>query len=92
MHQFKITARDQKTSARAGILKLPHGEVKTPCYMPVGTQASVKALSPEDVRSCGSEIILANTYHLMLRPGAELIQRAGGPHGLYALEWAYFNG
>ncbi len=80
MHEFKITAKDHKTAARCGLLKLSHGEVRTPCYMPVGTQASVKALSPEDVSACGSEILLANTYHLMLRPGADLIQRAGGLH------------
>src|SRR5579871_6716036 len=80
MHQFDITARDPKTGARTGVLKLSHGEVKTPCYMPVGTQAAVKALSPEDVSTCGSEILLANTYHLMLRPGADLIAEAGGLH------------
>jgi len=79
-HEFQITAKDPKTSARTGILKLPHGSVQTPCYMPVGTQASVKALSPEDVLACGSEILLANTYHLMLRPGADLIEKAGGLH------------
>ncbi len=80
MHDFKVTARDHKTSARTGVLKLTHGEIQTPCYMPVGTQASVKALSPEDVLACGSEILLANTYHLMLRPGAALIEKAGGLH------------
>ncbi len=80
MHEFQVTSRDPKTSARCGILKLTHGEVQTPCYMPVGTQASVKALSSEDVLSCGSEILLANTYHLMLRPGADLIEKAGGLH------------
>lgn len=80
MHEFKILARDSRTGARAGTLRLPHGEVHTPCYMPVGTQASVKALSPEDVLACGSEILLANTYHLMLRPGADLIEKAGGLH------------
>jgi queuine tRNA-ribosyltransferase len=80
MHEFKITAKDTQTSARTGVLKLSHGEVQTPSYMPVGTQASVKALSPEDVLACGSEILLANTYHLMLRPGAGLIEKAGGLH------------
>src|SRR5580658_9198280 len=80
MHEFEITAKDPQTSARTGTLYLTHGEVRTPCYMPVGTQASVKALSPEDVLACGSEILLANTYHLMLRPGADLVQKAGGLH------------
>ena len=80
MHDFKITAKDTQTSARVGTLQLSQGTVHTPCYMPVGTQASVKALSTEDVLSCGSEILLANTYHLMLRPGADLIEKAGGLH------------
>ncbi len=78
MHDFQITARDSQTSARTGFLTLPHGVVQTPCYMPVGTQGSVKALSPEDVLACGSEMLLANTYHLMLRPGADLVEKAGG--------------
>ena len=80
MHEFQITAKDPKTSARCGVLKLTHGEVKTPCYMPVGTQAAIKALSTEDVLACDSEILLANTYHLMLRPGADLVEKAGGLH------------
>lgn len=80
MHEFKVTAKDSRTLARTGLLKLTHGQIQTPCYMPVGTQATVKALSAEDVLACGSEILLANTYHLMLRPGAELIERAGGLH------------
>src|SRR5258708_39191820 len=80
MHEFQIPAKDSKTSARAGVLRLSNGEVQPPCYMPVGTQASVKALSAEDFLACGSEILLANTYHLMLRPGANLIEKAGGLH------------
>jgi queuine tRNA-ribosyltransferase len=75
---FKLDAQDGH--ARAGLLSTPHGVVETPCYMPVGTQASVKALSSEDVKACGGKMILANTYHLMLRPGADLIERAGGLH------------
>ncbi len=81
MHEFQLTAKDFKTGARAGLLRLSHGEVQTPCYMPVGTQASVKALSPEDVKACGAAILLGNTYHLMLRPGADLLEQAGGLHG-----------
>jgi queuine tRNA-ribosyltransferase len=80
MHEFKLISKDSRTGARAGLLRLSHGEVPTPCYMPVGTQASVKALSPEDVRACGAKILLGNTYHLMLRPGADLIEQAGGLH------------
>ena len=75
---FRIERTDG--GARAGLLQTPHGPVETPCYMPVGTQASVKALSPGDVKACGGTMILANTYHLMLRPGECLIEKAGGLH------------
>ena len=77
-----ITFQLDKTdgNARAGLLTTPHGVVETPCYMPVGTQATVKAVSSEDVKACGGRMILANTYHLMLRPGADLIEKAGGLH------------
>lgn len=64
--------------ARAGRLSLPRGEVLTPAFMPVGTQATVKSLDPADLRAVGAEIVLANTHHLMLRPGADLIERFGG--------------
>lgn len=77
---FEIVSQDAQTQARCGILNLSHGVVETPCYMPVGTQASVKALSPEDVRLSGGEIILANTYHLFLRPGISVIKKSGGLH------------
>ncbi len=73
---FKISAKDK--SARVGVLTLRHGEVKTPCFMPVGTRGAVKTLTSCDLNSLGAEIILGNTYHLMLRPGDELIARRGG--------------
>jgi len=78
--EFNIDARDPKCSARAGRLRLPHGEVETPVFMPVGTQASVKALSQEDLRAIGAQIILANAYHLYLRPGMGVLGEAGGIH------------
>ncbi|RIK39212.1 MAG: tRNA guanosine(34) transglycosylase Tgt, partial [Chloroflexi bacterium] len=65
-------------SARTGLLSLPRGVVQTPAFMPVGTQAAVKALDPSDLRGAGVEIVLANTYHLMLRPGAGIIEQHGG--------------
>jgi queuine tRNA-ribosyltransferase len=68
------------TGARAGILHTPHGDVPTPVFMPVGTQATVKAMSPEELQEMGAGIILSNTYHLYLRPGHELIREAGGLH------------
>ncbi len=76
MSNFKIVKK--KGLMRAGVLKTAHGEVKTPVYMPVGTQGTVKALSPDDLRSAGAQIILGNTYHLNLRPGSKLIAEMGG--------------
>ncbi|MEO1040326.1 MAG: tRNA guanosine(34) transglycosylase Tgt [Pseudomonadota bacterium] len=75
---FDIAARDGE--ARTGVLKTPRGDIRTPAFMPVGTAATVKALYPEQVRSAGADIILGNTYHLMLRPGAERVKRLGGLH------------
>ncbi len=73
------TATDGK--ARAGWLETPHGRVRTPAFMPVGTKAAVKAVDTDDLEAVGAEMILANTYHLMLRPGADLIADLGGLHG-----------
>jgi queuine tRNA-ribosyltransferase len=73
--------------ARAGVLTLERGEVRTPCFMPVGTQGTVKSLTPEDLRSIGSEIILANTYHLYLRPGTEVMEEMGGLHRFMHWDW-----
>ena len=75
---FVVKARDG--AARTGIITTPRGVVRTPAFMPVGTGATVKAMFPEDVKASGADIILANTYHLMLRPGAERIARLGGLH------------
>ncbi|KMQ52794.1 tRNA-guanine transglycosylase [Chitinispirillum alkaliphilum] len=77
---FSLISKDSKSNARAGVLKTDHGEIETPIFMPVGTQATVKSLSPQELNECGSPIILANTYHLHLRPGDELIRDAGGLH------------
>jgi queuine tRNA-ribosyltransferase len=75
---------DGSTRARVGILTLPHGSLETPQFMPVGTNAAVKALTPDDLREAGASIILANTYHLYLRPGHERIARLGGLHEFMA--------
>jgi queuine tRNA-ribosyltransferase len=75
---FSVTARDG--NARTGAITTPRGIVRTPAFMPVGTGATVKAMFPEDVAAAGADILLANTYHLMLRPGAERIARLGGLH------------
>lgn len=76
--QFTITATDKKTNARVGRLVTPHGEIETPCWVPVGTQATVKGLTPHDLKEVGAQIVLANTYHLHLRPGEDVVERFGG--------------
>ncbi len=78
--EFQITHTDPTSGGRLGVLRTAHGEAQTPAFMPVGTQATVKALIPEEVWEIGARIILCNPYHLYLRPGAELIERAGGLH------------
>ena len=80
MFEFKIIAECKKTGARAGELRTPHGIIKTPVFMPVGTLATVKAMSPLELEEINSQIILGNTYHLYLRPGEEIISEAGGLH------------
>jgi len=76
--RFELTAKDGQ--ARAGTLRTPRGDIRTPAFMPVGTAGSVKAMLQSSVRETGADIVLANTYHLMLRPGAELVHRLGGLH------------
>ncbi len=77
---FETIKQDKKTGARAGILHTPHGDIKTPVYMPVGTQATVKGVYPKDLDEAGAQIVLANTYHLYMRPGDEIVKKAGGLH------------
>jgi queuine tRNA-ribosyltransferase len=77
---FSFTVKARDGSARTGAIATPRGIVRTPAFMPVGTGATVKAMFPEDVAAAGADIILANTYHLMLRPGAERIAKLGGLH------------
>lgn len=75
---FDLQATDGK--ARTGVISTPKGDIRTPAFMPVGTAATVKAMMPESVASTGADILLGNTYHLMLRPTAERIDRLGGLH------------
>lgn len=77
---YELIHNDSKTGARRGVVHTPHGDIQTPVFMPVGTQAAVKAMRPEQVADMGAEIILSNTYHLFLRPGHEIIRKAGGLH------------
>ncbi len=78
---FEIKSEDNKAKARCGVIHLPHGDVETPVFMPVGTKGTVKAVSKDSLEEMGFQIILANTYHLYMRPGADLVQEAGGLHG-----------
>ncbi|AFV11458.1 queuine tRNA-ribosyltransferase Tgt [Thermacetogenium phaeum DSM 12270] len=77
---FQLLKKSKKSMARLGIIRTPRGVIHTPAFMPVGTQATVKTLTPEEVSDLGAEIILSNTYHLYLRPGTEIINKAGGLH------------
>lgn len=77
---YEVIKQDKKYGARAGILHTPHGDIETPIYMPVGTQATVKGVLPRDLKEAGAQIILANTYHLYMRPGDEIVKNAGGLH------------
>ncbi len=77
---FEVVKECPKTGARAGIFHTPHGDILTPVFMPVGTQATVKGVTPEMLNTLGAQIILSNTYHLHLRPGEDIIKKAGGLH------------
>lgn len=79
-NSFNFKVLNQHHKARLGVINTIHGQIRTPAFMPVGTRASVKAMFPESVESTGSDIVLGNTYHLMLRPGAERISKLGGLH------------
>jgi queuine tRNA-ribosyltransferase len=80
MFEFDYLKEAKGSRARAGVFHTEHGAIETPVFMPVGTQASVKTLSPHEVSDTGADIILANTYHLHLRPGSEIVKQAGGLH------------
>ncbi len=78
--EFEVTSQDTLTGARTGVCHTAHGSFETPVFMPVGTQAAVRALTPKDLKEAGSTIILSNTYHLFIRPGMELMRQFGGLH------------
>ena len=78
--EFELLHVCKQTGARRGRLHTPHGVIETPVFMPVGTQASVKTMTPEELKDCGAQIILSNTYHLHIRPGEALVEKAGGLH------------
>ncbi|WP_339063910.1 tRNA guanosine(34) transglycosylase Tgt [Tepidibacillus marianensis] len=78
--RYELIKKDKKTGARLGRLHTPHGVIETPIFMPVGTQATVKTMSPEELKQMNAQIILSNTYHLFLRPGHDIVKEAGGLH------------
>ncbi len=82
---FKITAKDKTTRARTGVIHTPHGDITTPAFVPVGTQATVKSLTPEDLRDLDVHLFFVNTYHMVMRPGPELVKKFGGLHGF--MQW-----
>ncbi len=81
---YTLLKQDSKTGARVGILHTPHGDIYTPTYMPVGTQATVKGVLPKDLHDAKTQILLSNTYHLHMRPGSEIVKKAGGLHKFMA--------
>ena len=83
---FTLIHKDKDTKARSGKIETAHGVINTPCFMPVGTQATVKTLSSQDLIDCSAEVILSNTYHLYIRPGVEIIRQAGGLHRFMSWE------
>lgn len=86
MSQFRFEILKTTGRARAGVLHTPHGDIETPAFVPVGTKATVKALTPAQVRDAGAQIVLANTYHLYLQPGDDLVRDAGGLHSF--MQWS----
>ena len=77
---YELLHEDKNSGARRGIVHTPHGDIQTPVFMPVGTQSTVKSMTPEEVKDLGAQIILSNTYHLYLRPGQDIVKEAGGLH------------
>lgn len=83
-NKFEVIQTDSGTSARRGLLNTPHGQIETPVFMPVGTAGAVKGITPKQLRETGATIVLANTYHMLLRPGVETVEKIGGLHKLMA--------
>ena len=77
---YELIHQDKNSGARRGVVHTPHGDIQTPVFMPVGTQATVKSMTPEELKEIGAQIILSNTYHLYLRPGEDIVKEAGGLH------------
>src|SRR3990167_5913315 len=88
---FKITKKDLHSKARTAVIQTPHGPVRTPVFLPIGTKGAIKSIAAEELRFWGAEMILANTYHLWQRPGDALIAKAGGLHTFMNWKGAIFT-
>ena len=86
---YELLHVDKNSGARRGVVHTPHGDIQTPVFMPVGTQATVKSMTPEELKEIGAQIILANTYHLYFRPGQNIVKEAGRTSQVYELGQAY---
>ena len=86
---YELLHECKQTGARRGVVHTPHGDIQTPVFMPVGTQATVKSMTPEELKEIGAQIILANTYHLYFRPGQNIVKEAGRTSQVYELGQAY---
>ena len=75
---FEITTAQENSLARSGVIRTPHGYMETPCFIPVGTKATVKSVLPESMSELGAQAVLSNAYHLYLQPGADIVEEAGG--------------
>src|SRR3989344_1310319 len=78
--RFTITHKDKHTKARTGIIQTKHGAIRTPAFVPVGTAASVKSLTPQEIRDANIDVFFVNTYHMLFRPGVDVVKKSGGLH------------
>jgi len=83
---FKITASDKKTQAKVGEIHTLHGKIRTPAFVPVGTAATIKSLTPDEVKKCNIDIFFVNTYHMLFRPGINTVEKMGGATSIHELE------
>ncbi len=84
MQNFNLLNQDSNCQGRTAVLATAHGQIRTPAFMPIGTVGAVKGITPQQLKDVGAEIILANTYHMLLRPGVETVEKLGGLHKLMA--------
>ena len=91
MIEFQVTKKSTKSRARLGVLRTPHGEIETPAFIPVATQATLKTLDPKEILEAGSQMLISNTYHLNLKPGADIVADAGGIHEFSGIDMPFMT-